>query len=356
MTCYNRQVDETTGADDGIVEQVRARAAFAGNPSDGYSGAVFAVPVDAYQATVTVRRVPSWSVSDDISGGRVFSDAATLQRSIRDAAAAEPHGLVLASLGAFIAHSGLQLPPLSIDVSSTIPASVGLAGSSAIVIAALRALHRVTRTTLPPHLALAHLARDVETQRLGITAGLQDRMVQIHGRPVLMRFDQRAPVGASNDRGSVQVIEPGADLRIMVAHRLDLAEPSHIVHGDLRRRFDRGDAAVRAAMGQLAAHAIDAARAFAAGDALGLGASMDATFDLRAQMIDLVPGHVEMVETARSNGASANFTGSGGSIVVLSRDDDIEHAARHSLKRLGCEIVSADISGDTFGSARVSSD
>jgi glucuronokinase len=69
---------------------------------------------------------------------------------------------------------------------------------------------------------------------------------------------------------------------------------------------------------------------------------MDATYDLRASMIDLAPGHVEMIEAARSAGASANYTGSGGAIVVLSSSDKIESAARQSLKSLGCEIVSVD--------------
>ena len=57
-------------------------------------------------------------------------------------------------------------------------------------------------------------------------------------------------------------------------------------------------------------------------------------------MIDLVPDHLEMVEAARSAGASANYTGSGGAIVVLSSSGEVDSAARQSLKRLGCEVVS----------------
>ena len=63
-------------------------------------------------------------------------------------------------------------------------------------------------------------------------------------------------------------------------------------------------------------------------------------------MIDLVPGHVEMIDAARSAGASANYTGSGGAVVVLSADATTEAAARQSLDELGCEIVSVDIDRD----------
>ena len=76
---------------------------------------------------------------------------------------------------------------------------------------------------------------------------------------------------------------------------------------------------------------------------------MNATYDLRALMIDLTPGHIEMIQAARAAGAAANYTGSGGAIVVLSADVETEDAARQSLKRLGCEIVSVGAGPDSSG-------
>ena len=140
-----------------------------------------------------------------------------------------------------------------------------------------------------------------------------------------------------------QWLKPGANFRLLVAHRHEWSEPSQVVHGDLRRRFDGGDQMVHAAMTQLRIRAIAAGNAFAAGDAKLLGESMDATHDLRASMIDLVPDHLTMVKAARSAGASANYTGSGGAVIVLSSSDKIESAARQSLKKLGCEVVSVGV-------------
>jgi len=72
---------------------------------------------------------------------------------------------------------------------------------------------------------------------------------------------------------------------------------------------------------------------------------MDATFDTRASIIDLVPDHVEMVEEARAQGAHANYTGSGGAIVALCPTSSIEAATRQSLKHLGCTVVSVRATG-----------
>jgi glucuronokinase len=101
-------------------------------------------------------------------------------------------------------------------------------------------------------------------------------------------------------------------------------------------------ATVTEAMPKLAERAVDAAAACAADDVVRLGPAMDATFNTRASILNLTRSHVEMIEAARAAGAHANFTGSGGSVVVLAPSADVEAAARQSLNKLGCMIVSVD--------------
>jgi glucuronokinase len=62
---------------------------------------------------------------------------------------------------------------------------------------------------------------------------------------------------------------------------------------------------------------------------------MDETFDQRASVMALDPVHVEMIDVARAAGASANYTGSGGAVVVLAADG----RAREALTGLGCDIL-----------------
>lgn len=333
--------------DAAIVERVPARAALAGNPSDGYAGAVFAIPVDAYAATVTLRPAARWSLGDELSGRRTFEHANQLHLTAHQAKADAPHALLLATIADFVERTGTDLPPCSIDVASSIPVRVGLAGSSAIVIGTVRALYRSARLTAPSDVSLAAIAWEIENRRLGITAGMQDRLVQAHGRPVLMRFDHPAELGVElstgADRTSTAVAEPGTDMMLLVAHRQGLSESSHVVHSDLRQRFDAGDLGVRDAMSQLRAHAMSARNAFEAGDVVLLGESMNATYDLRARMIDLEPGHVEMIDAARQAGSAANYTGSGGAIVVLSPTGEVDLEARQSLNRLGCDVVAVEL-------------
>ena len=78
-------------------------------------------------------------------------------------------------------------PRVRIRYRTTIPREVGLAGSSAIVIATLRALAGLAGPPIDPEL-LPALALSVETDELGIAAGLQDRVVQTYGGLVFMDF------------------------------------------------------------------------------------------------------------------------------------------------------------------------
>ena len=265
-----------------------ARAALAGNPSDGYGGAVVAIPVDEMFAIATT------------------TDADTFHIAASDR---ELHRLLDATAQAFAAEVG-ALPPVTLAASTTIPRSVGLAGSSALVISALRSLAAWTGHRWRP-IELAQLALRVETERLGIAAGLQDRLVQATGDLTAMRFD---PVG-------FDVLARPDDLRLFVAWSPDAAQPSDTVHRSLRRRFDAGDERVRGAMTELAEQAHIAARAIEGADLAGLAGAMDRSFDLRCEITDVGPAQRRLVETGRRARAAVNSAGSGGSVVGLARSD-----------------------------------
>ena len=67
----------------------------------------------------------------------------------------------------------------SIRYDSNIPRAVGLAGSSAIIVATLRCLIEFYGVEISRQ-ALPSLALSVETDELGIAAGLQDRVTQVY--------------------------------------------------------------------------------------------------------------------------------------------------------------------------------
>jgi glucuronokinase len=194
-----------------------ARAALAGNPSDGYGGAVIAVTLDEFQARASASAASEPSASPDSE-----LVAATVRRFARD-----------------------HCPePLSrtVEWQTSVPRGVGLGGSSAIVIATLRALCELHDVSLERG-ELAALALAVEREELGIAAGLQDRVAQSFGGLTFMDF---------GPGGRYESLDPGLLPPLVVAWRGDTSADSGIVHGDLRSRFDAGEAVVTRTMTRLA--------------------------------------------------------------------------------------------------------
>jgi glucuronokinase len=294
----------TTGRS--AVASCSARAALAGNPSDGYGGAVVAVPVDDLRATASATEADRFAV-------RVGDP--DLER------------LLTATADAFRDDVG-GLPRVTLSASTVIPRSVGLGGSSAIVIAALRALGAWTERRWET-IQLAELALAVERDRLGIEAGLQDRLVQAAGRPVAMTFD---PVG----------YEPldVDNLPLFVAWSTDATAPSGTVHRSLRRRHDGGDERVVDGMAALAQQAHIAALAIRARDLAELGRTMNRSFDLRRQMVSVDPNQIELVEIGRQAGAAVNSAGSGGSVVGLAPNNRLGAIERaYGAARCGFLVI-----------------
>lgn len=315
---------------------------------------MFAVPVDTFSATVLVSREDGFRIDPSPTGDDTFETLAEVRRHVERHV--ERHGvtgsreLLTATIHRLVGHTGIDLPPCSISVRTDIPRSVGLAGSSAIVIAAIRALlafHGAPR--LEPD-ELSALALSVETDVLGIRAGLQDRVVQATGEPVLMCFgpEHRRDVRGFTV-GTYETIRPTAAIELMIAALPASAEPSGLAHAGLHRRHLAGDPALRTATAALAACALDAAAAWKAGDARSLGRAMDDTFDIRAEMMELRADHRTLVDVTRQAGGHANFAGSGGSVSIVSPDRSKAGAIRRALENLGCVVISCEFGGAGTG-------
>lgn len=266
----------------------------AGNPSDGYGGAVCSVTLPFFHAEVVV--------SSPQDGSPVPLLEATMQRFHIDVA---------------------PVPEVGLTFTSSIPQSVGLAGSSAIVISAIHALCNLVEVILEPD-DVAALAHTVERVDLGIAGGWQDQLIQSRGRSGLMEFG-----AVMSHRPLVLPTEPPIPLYLAWSEKA--AEPSGASHQVLRARANE----IGAETANLASLARRAADAFESRDVHGLKEAINATYDIRREIMPISPSHAAMIETARSLGASANFAGSGGAIIgVLPKDagaftDAMERAGYH---------------------------
>ena len=281
-----------------------ARAALAGNPSDGYRGAVLAVTLPDWRAQAEAELHPS---------GRV-----------------EPaNALVQATVDRFARELEPAAAETAVTWTTSIPQRVGLGSSSALVIAVTRALSALHEIDLEPA-RLAEFALAVETEGLGIVAGLQVRVAQAYEGLMFMDFAEPP---------RYERLDPDLLPPLIVAWRETAAADSGGVHTDLRQRHVDGDPAVRRTMSELGAAARNAQRALLDRDLERFSACVDETFDLRRGLMDLDPRCVEMIEAARAGGAAANYTGSGGAIVAICRDRRHADEVEPRLAGLGCGVI-----------------
>ena len=295
-----------------------ARAALLGNPSDGYGGRTISFAFTNLSAEVEVEEAGRSEVHP--AGGRSLLQA-TLARFHRHAETAE---------------SAAPASELSFHWRTSIPREVGLGGSSAIVIAALRALSSLYGMSIPRE-DLPAMALSVETEGLGIEAGLQDRVAQTYEGLTYMDFEPEA--AAARGYGAYEQLDPRLLPPLLVAYAPGASEASSRPHGDLRGRYERGDPDVVEAMDEIAGLARLGRECLLSGDHDGLRRALDRNFDTRRRLYPLDPRHTRMIEVARSAGASANYAGSGGAITAIPREGNGLEPIRIALENDGSEVV-----------------
>uniref|UniRef100_A0A0D9Y102 GHMP kinase N-terminal domain-containing protein n=1 Tax=Leersia perrieri TaxID=77586 RepID=A0A0D9Y102_9ORYZ len=202
--------------------------------------------------------------------------------------------LLMAICKVFYSHCiqhGITLKEQNFTLSydTNIPRQAGLSGSSAIICAALSCLldfynvrHQIKVETRP------NLILDAEKE-LGIVAGLQDRDFRKEHMDT-MGHGVYTPLG-------INLLPP---LYLIYANN---TSDSGKVHSSVRQRWLDGEEFIVSSMEEVAQLALDGHKALQMfGD----------------DVIGMV--NIKMVEVARSVGAAAKFTGSGGAVVALCPD------------------------------------
>ncbi|CAI5466083.1 unnamed protein product [Closterium sp. Yama58-4] len=351
-----------------ITRRAYARVGLLGNPSDGYNGKTISFSLANFFAEVTLQ--PSRTIrikpcaSDDIAEFASLSDLADQSKKQR-LEHADGGVYLLASLCTcvhdYCQQHGVDLPQhdaFTLSYSTNIPRQVGLSGSSAIIAAALSCLlhhyhlHHAIPVPVRPNLIL-----EAES-RLGIAAGLQDRVIQTYGGLVFMDFNK--PHLDAHGFGVYHPMDPALLPPLQIIFAANPSDSGH-VHSSVRARWQAGDVAVRQAMADVAALAEEGRDALVARDWGKLARLMDRNFDLRRygllsagstgrggssqlhpdpvhasslmcilrQMFgDEVLGklNLSMVQAARAVGAAAKFTGSGGAVVAFCPEGEQQRA------------------------------
>jgi galactokinase/mevalonate kinase-like predicted kinase len=321
-----------------------ARAGLVGNPSDGYFGKTISLSLRNVWAEVVLYE---WEDVEIVLSQEDRSRFRSVRELLNDVRLHGYYGgvrLVKATIKRFVEfceQNGLRLHErnFSVRYQSNIPRQVGLAGSSAIIVATLRALIDFYGVEIPRPV-LPSLALSVETGELGIAAGLQDRVIQVYGGLVYMDFaKERVTKLMGLSCGVYEPLDPRLLPPLYLAYSADVSEPTEVVHNPLRARFQAGDPDVIAAMKKFASLAEQAREAIVQRNTVRLSELMDENFNTRRGICQLAAKHIQMIEVARRAGASAKFAGSGGAIVGTYADEAMFQRLRQDLVQIGCEVI-----------------
>jgi glucuronokinase len=324
-----------------------ARAGFLGNPSDGYFGKTMAFTVRNFRARVLLYPSARLEIKLSKADLPVFENLQDLYQTTRWRGYYGGIRIIQALIVRFMEYcerEGIELEDrnFTIEYDSNIPQRLGMGGSSAIITAALRALCAYFHVTIPEP-TQANLALETETKELGVPAGLQDRVIQAYEGLVYMNFAKD-----TMDRqgyGDYERLDPALLPNVYLAYRTSLNEGTEVFHNNIRQRWLNKDPQVVEAMQTWAGYAEQGKAALLARDDAKLNSLIDANFDLRAKIYNISEGNLEMVRTARNNGATSKFAGSGGAVVGTYEDEAMYKRLQQAFSPIGVAIIKPRVVG-----------
>lgn len=324
-----------------IETRAYARAGLLGNPSDGYFGKAISISVRNFGAHVSLFESPEMKIESQTDDLNVYRNIYDLVEKVGLSGYYGGDRLIKATVCVFSNYcekSGLKLgnKNFTLRYHSSIPRQVGLAGSSAIITAVFRALMQFYEIDIPQEI-LPTLILSAETEELGINAGLQDRVIQVYEGCVHMDFNRA--VMEEKNHGVYERIDPRLLPNLYIAYKTSLGKVSGKVLNTIRERYDSGDPFVIETLQKIADLADRGKEAILNREDGTLNRIMNENFDCRKQIMPISESNLEMIETARSCGASAKFAGSGGSIIGIYTDDDMLTRLIVELKRLNARVI-----------------
>lgn len=328
-----------------IETRAFARAGLLGNPSDGYFGKTISIVVRNFGAHISLYETPELHIEPMDQDLNIYKNIHDLVESVNLTGYYGASRLVKAAIKKFAEYcvqNNLKLNGKNFTVRyhSSIPRQVGLAGSSAIVTATFRALMKFYKVSIPDEL-LPSIVLATEVEELGINAGLQDRVIQVYEGCVFMDFERKTL--ETKGYGKYEKLDPRLLPKLYIAYKTNLGKVSGAVFNDLKARYEKGDQMALASLNRIAALAEEGKEVILKRDYKRLSQLINENFDERQKIMNISDSNLELVQTARACGASAKFTGSGGSIIGIYQDDDMLKKLIIELKAINARVIKPHI-------------
>ncbi len=324
-----------------IESRAYARAGLLGNPSDGYFGKTISIIVRNFGAHVSLYETPELRIEPQHQDLNIYRNIADLAESVSLVGYYGGDRLIKAAIKKFYQYGNennfrLGNRNFTIRYHSTIPRQVGLAGSSAIITATMKALMQFYDVKIPLEI-LPNVVLSAEIDELGINAGLQDRVIQAYEGCVYMDFNKKYM--EAKKHGKYERLDPALLPQLYIAYKTELGKVSGKVLSDIKTRFEKGDPLVIETLQRIAQLAEEGAETIRKKDVDKLNALMNENFDQRCKIMNISESNMELVRTARKCGASAKFTGSGGSIIGIFSDNEMLTRLVIELKKIKARVI-----------------
>lgn len=320
-----------------IKTSTPARAGLIGNPSDGYFGKTISFTVRNFEATVICYESPFIEIKLGNTDKLAFPSIGEFMQKIEGSGYYGGIRLIKATIKIFHEYckkNNIKLHDknFTISYSSNIPTRVGMAGSSAIVTSAMKALMAFYDVKIEKPI-LANLILSVEKDELKIGAGLQDRVIQVYEDIVYMDFNKE-----NFEKTGTGIYEklniPEEELpNFYIAYSQNLSEGTEVFHNNIRERYNYGEKKVVDAMEEFANITTEFKKALLSNDVPMMNKLINANFDLRSQIYNISKENKNMINLAREFGASSKFCGSGGAIVGIYKNELLFDGMREAFKR-----------------------
>lgn len=324
-----------------IESRAYARAGLLGNPSDGYFGKTISIIVRNFGAHVSLYQTPELHIEPQNQDRNIYRNIYDMVESVSLVGYYGGDRLIKAAIKKFCEYCDENNVKLSnknftIRYHSSIPRQVGLAGSSAIITATMRALMKFYKVKIPMEI-LPTIVLSAEVDELGINAGLQDRVIQVYEGCVYMNFDKE--IMETKKHGDYERIDPKLLPKLYIAYKTELGKVSGKVLSDIKTRWERGDQHAVKTLKRIADIAEEGKEAIHQKDVNKLSKLINENFNRRSQVMNISENNMQLVQTARRCGASAKFTGSGGSIIGIYTDDEMLTKLVVELKKIKARVI-----------------
>jgi glucuronokinase len=324
-----------------IKTHAYARAGLLGNPSDIYFGKTISISVKNFGASIILYETPELCIEPQEEDKNEFKSIHDIVDKVKSNGYYGGSRLVKAAIKKFyeyVKENKIELHNKNFTVRyfSSIPRQVGLAGSSAIITATMRALMKFYNVHIKKEY-LPTLILSVEKEELGIRAGLQDRVAQVYEGCTYMDFNREHL--EKTGCGIYESLDVSLLPNLYIAYKTQLSKVSGAVLSDTYTRYMNGDKVVIENISRMASIAEEGRKAILEKNYAGLNELMNENFDCRTKIMKISESNMEMIEIARKCGASAKFPGSGGSIIGMYENDEILAKLIVNLKKINVRVI-----------------